>query len=66
LEIIEEIQRTGDIFFPLDWCNSLLSGQRSKEAAQAVRQFLDTHPELSNNLRGKILQAAFPLLNRWK
>ena len=66
LEIIEDIQRTGDIFFPLDWCNSLLSGQRSKEAAQAVRQFLGTHPELSNNLRGKILQAAFPLLNRWK
>ncbi len=65
LEIIEEIQRTGDIFFPLDWCESLLYGQRSKAAADAVVRFLDTHPTLSDNLRGKIQQAAFPLLNRF-
>ena len=65
LEIIEEIQRTGDIFFPLDWCESLLYGQRSKAAADAVVRFLDTHPTLSYNLRGKILQAAYPLLNRF-
>ena len=65
LEIIEEIQRTGDIFFPLDWCESLLYGQRSKAAADAVVRFLDTHPTLSDNLRGKIQQAAFPLLRRF-
>ena len=65
LEIIEEIQRTGDIFFPLDWCGALLYGQRSKAAAKAVTEFLNTHPDLSDNLRGKIQQAAFPLLNRF-
>ena len=59
LEKLEEVQQTGDIFFPLNWCQALLRGHRSKEACQLVRQFLGTHPNYPENLKGKLLQAAY-------
>ena len=59
LEVLEEIQRTGDIFFPLDWCQALLGSHRSAEAAQLVRQFLEQHPDYPIPLRNKLLQAAW-------
>ena len=65
LEILEEIQRTGDIFFPLNWCQSLLNGHRSKAAVGLVQAFLDSHPNYPSQLRNKLLQAAHPLLNRF-
>ncbi len=58
LELTEEIQRTGDIFFPLRWLNATLDGHRSKEAADLVRAYLAKHPDLPPRLRGKVLQAA--------
>ena len=58
LELVEEIQTTGDIFFPLRWLNSLLGGYRSKTAAATVRRFLDERPRYPERLRGKILQAS--------
>ena len=63
LEILEEIQRTGDIFFPLDWCQSLLSGHHSREASQQVKQFETTHPDLPEPLLNKLRQAAYRLKN---
>ena len=62
LEEMPEIQRTGDIFFPKNWCVSLLRGHDSKEAAEEVRQFLDTHPDFPGLLKGKLLQSADHLL----
>ncbi|MGN1232692.1 MAG: M1 family aminopeptidase, partial [Candidatus Cryptobacteroides sp.] len=62
LELLPEIQRTGDIFFPAGWCSSLLAGHRSEEARIAVRQYLDGHPDLNPMLRSKVLQAAFRLV----
>ena len=41
LDLLREIQRTGDIFFPTRWMESTLSGHRSPEAAATVREFLD-------------------------
>ena len=64
LEILEEIQRTGDSFFPLDWCQALLSGHHSREASQLVKQFEATHPDLPKPLLNKLLQAAYRLKNR--
>lgn len=64
LEALEEIQRTGDIFFPLDWCDALLGNHKSKEASRAVRQFLNDHPLYPSSLKNKLLQSAFILLNR--
>ncbi|MGM9740702.1 MAG: M1 family metallopeptidase [Candidatus Cryptobacteroides sp.] len=61
LELLPEIQRTGDIFFPAGWCSNLIAGHRSDKARIAVHQYLDNHPELNPMLRSKILQASFGL-----
>jgi aminopeptidase N len=61
LELLEEIQRTGDIFFPARWAGATLGGHTSPEAAGEVRAFLDTRPDYPFRLRLKILQAADPL-----
>ena len=58
LELGEEIQRTGDIFFPLRWFAATLDGHQSAEAADTVRRFLAEHPQYPPRLRGKLLQAA--------
>ena len=58
LALSEEIQRTGDIFFPLRWLNATLDGHSSEEAAQVVRQFMAQRSDLPAPLRAKMLQAA--------
>ncbi|HXV85646.1 MAG TPA: M1 family aminopeptidase, partial [Gemmatimonadales bacterium] len=58
LELLEEIQRTGDIFFPSGWLDAVLSGHRSPEVAGMVRDFLAGRPGYPPRLRAKILQAA--------
>lgn len=58
LEMLEEIQATGDIFFPKRVLDNTFEGHRSTAVANAVRQFLDTRPNYPTNLRNKILQAA--------
>ncbi|MEO2194758.1 MAG: M1 family aminopeptidase [bacterium] len=63
LEMVEEIQRTGDIFFPSNWLDATLGGHNSSEAADIVRRFLDgLAPDFPHRLRAKILQSADLLL----
>lgn len=62
LELLEEIQLTGDIFFPKRWLVATFSGHRSPEAAAIVTQFLAERPDYSPRLKNKILQAADLLL----
>jgi aminopeptidase N len=57
LDILAEIQRTGDIFFPGQWLNNTFSGHHSKEAAIIVSDFLKENPGYSANLGNKILQS---------
>ncbi len=58
LELLAEIQRTGDIFFPQRWMDAALSGHRSPAAAQTVRGFLTRHADLPERLRWTVLSAA--------
>ena len=58
LEELTEVQRTGDIFFPANWCKALLSDHHSPEAREIVERFLSDNPDYSKLLRSKILQAA--------
>ena len=58
LDMIEEIQRTGDIFFPGRWLDATLGGHNEAEAAETVRTFLDARPDLPPRLRAKVLQSA--------
>ncbi len=57
LRLLPEIQKTGDIFFPLRWMEASFSGHNSKQAAHIAEEYLhnaDLHP----SLRQKVLQAA--------
>lgn len=58
LDLLEEIQRTGDIFFPEAWLRTTLSSYQTPETAQLVRQFLADRPTYNARLRAKLLQAA--------
>lgn len=61
LELLQEIQQTGDIFFPARWLGASLGNYRSEAAVHTVRSFLRERPEYNAQLRMKILQAADPL-----
>jgi aminopeptidase N len=61
LELLEEIQRTGDIFFPGRWLDASLGGHNTAAAATIVRDFLDHRRDYPPRLRAKILQSADPL-----
>ena len=58
LDELENVQRTGDIFFPKDWLNATLAGHSSPEAAAAVRGWIDAHPGYPPLLMSKLLQSA--------
>jgi aminopeptidase N len=59
LDLLWEIQRTGDIFFPKRWMDATLSGHRSPEVAATVRAFLSTaKPEYPERLKNIVLQSA--------
>jgi aminopeptidase N len=66
LEMLQEVQLTGDIFFPGAWLGATLGPYQSKEAATIVRSFLKAHPHYNPRLRAKILQAADPLFRAEK
>lgn len=57
LELMEEIQKTGDIFFPKGWISNTVGQHTSQEAADAVKAFLDLRPDYNPVLKNKILQA---------
>jgi len=58
LELLQEIQVTGDIFFPKRWLDATLSNHNSTSAVTTVRTFLEERPDYNAQLRMKILQAA--------
>jgi aminopeptidase N len=58
LEMLEEIQRTGDIFFPKRWLDATLSGHASIEVADMVRSYLRSRPDLSTRLRRIVEQSS--------
>jgi aminopeptidase N len=61
LELLEEIQITGDIFFPSKWLQASFQPHYSAAAAKTVRDFLKARPDYNAQLRMKILQEADPL-----
>jgi aminopeptidase N len=58
LELLEEIQRTGDIFFPEQWLRSTLSAYQTPDVTALIRSFLADRPAYNPRLRAKLLQAA--------
>src|SRR5437660_2723821 len=58
LELLREVQRTGDIFFPRDWMDATLSGHNTRAAAGTVRAFLSAQKDYPIRLHRIILQSA--------
>ena len=56
LETLEEVQLTGDIFFPKGWLASSIGQYSSKEAKVVLDQFLEEHPDYNPILLKKLLQ----------
>lgn len=56
LDLLVEIQQTGDIFFPQSWLAAIFSSYNNKEANTVVQDFLKSHPAYNPKLRDKILQ----------
>lgn len=56
LDLLVEIQKTGDIFFPQSWLAAIFSSYNSKEANAVVLDFLKSHPAYNQKLKDKILQ----------
>lgn len=63
LDLLQEIQLTGDIFFPTRWLHSTFAGHSSSEAARIAQTFLNEHSDYPYFLKNKILQAT-DLLDR--
>jgi aminopeptidase N len=64
LELLHEVQQTGDIFFPTRWTEAVVGGHRSPEAAAIVRDFLSRELQYPQRLRWTILTAADELFRR--
>jgi len=58
LELLADIQRTGDIFFPSAWTGSMLWGHRSPRAAAMVHDFLARELQYPERLRWTVLSSA--------
>lgn len=59
LDLLWEIQKTGDIFFPKRWLDATFGGHSSKEVADTVRAFLESLPaNYPERLRNITLQSA--------
>lgn len=56
LDLLAEIQKTGDIFFPQSWLAATFSTYNNKEADEVVQDFLKSHPDYNPKLKDKILQ----------
>jgi len=56
LDILEEIQLTGDIFFPKGWLSSSVGRYSSKEAFDILQGFFKENPNYNPILKMKLLQ----------
>lgn len=57
LDLVDEIQHTGDIFFPKDWLDNTVGKYSSKFAFDEVQRFLKENPNFSPILKRKLFQA---------
>lgn len=57
LDLLQEIQLTGDIFFPQRWLNTTFQGHSSLNDLEIVKKFQSDNPSYPGYLKNKILQA---------
>jgi aminopeptidase N len=65
LDMLREIQRTGDIFFPKRWADATMGGHSSLAAARIVDTFITAlPPDYPDRLRRVLLSSSDDLLRR--
>ncbi|WP_236252725.1 M1 family aminopeptidase [Echinicola sp. 20G] len=62
LDLLDEVQRTGDIFFPKAWLSSSIGQYSSEEAYDILQEFLAANSKLNPVLMKKLMQASDGLL----
>ncbi|WP_339758586.1 M1 family aminopeptidase [Algoriphagus aquimarinus] len=62
LRLLEDTQKTGDIFFPKRWISATAGQYTSSGAAKIVSDFLESNPDYNPILKSKILQGTDDLL----
>ncbi len=63
---LEDVQRTGDVFFPQSWLGTSFGYYQTASAAKVVTAFLQAHPAYNPKLKAKILQATDNLIRAQK
>ncbi|MBQ4914392.1 peptidase M1 [Maribacter sp. MMG018] len=58
LDLLDEIQKTGDIFFPKRWLSSTIGNYTSADAYEILENYLSENPDLNPSLKNKVWQAA--------
>jgi len=54
MDVLQEVQREGDIFFPANWCAALFSGHTSAKALEITEKFFADNPDYPKLLESKI------------
>ena len=62
LDALQDIQHTGDIFFPTNWLHALLGGHVSEEAGDIVNYWIKGRTGYPEALTNKVKECAYPLL----
>ena len=57
LDLLQEIQTTGDIFFPNSWLRGIFVNYQNPKALKVVDDFIKANPNYNSILKNKILQA---------
>jgi aminopeptidase N len=66
LNLVVEIQKTGDLFFPQYWLGAVFGNYQSRQAYQIADDFLGRNPKYPPKLKAKILQATDDLYRAQK
>ena len=61
LDLLPEVQRTSDVFFPKSWLDASLYGYNTASAAKLIRDYLAKNQDLNPKLKQKVLQSADPV-----
>ena len=64
MSAMEDVRKTGAIFFPTNWATVFLAGYRSEAAGQRLRHWLDNNPDYRPALLRKIKESGAHLLMR--
>ena len=64
LNNLTQLQQTSDVLFPGLWVKAVISQHKSNAAKQEIEKFLKNDTKTPQNLKNKVLEAAWPLMKQ--